>query len=510
MNHFLFFCGIVTVSLTNLCADWSDAETLSDQTYLDSPKIAVSSNNYEIAIWRALTSAYRVQARVYNGSTWSSAQFLSPDTQNAQNLAVAINDNGIGMVLWDDATTERVQASVFDGSSFGAYQTIPQPATNNFSPGLGLNNGNKALIGWVSETGGVNSLYGSVYNGTTFSSAANLSLATFYAPSGNYAPSIALNDQNQGVIAWQADTIGENQIIAIIYDNGEFGAPQPISSLGSTGAPKASINASGVVMVAWELGGNIYNAIYQNGAWSDPIAIYEGTDAQGDVVCVLNDYSVGVICWNTSGNLYGSFYENGAWADPVLISNSSQTPLQSLALALNDYEAVVAYMQPVSGINQIHVASSAGRAWSTPETLSPGAYISNTPDIAMNGDGKTTVIWQTIQSGSSYLADISQNQFYLQPPASFVGEVIKNRLPYRTQIFNFLSWEASPSLVVDVYNLSRNGSLLAVIGGSDLLVYEDQNVELKKSYTYSLESVIEGVATSQPITLTLQEPSIPA
>lgn len=190
---------------------------------------------------------------------------------------------------------------------------------------------------------------------------------------------------------------------------GTFGTPTTISALyTSLGSVTAAVSNNGTAAAGWSTSSSIQVALRSAaGTWSAPVTLTTGgwymnlqlkADAQGNGVMIWRQMtsppSVQAVTW-TSGGAFGA---------PVQLSSSSHgAGLPDLAM--NDAgSAVVTWQAPdTSNPNQVEWVSRApGGAWSAPAVLSPVQTQVWSPQVAIDGAGNMSAIWEQGNTAGAY------------------------------------------------------------------------------------------------------------
>lgn len=91
---------------------------------------------------------------------------------------------------------------------------------------------------------------------------------------------------------------------------------------------------------------------------------------------------------------------------------------------------------------------------------------------------------------------------YLQPPSDLQGVQLKNDFGFEYELYNQLTWTASPSLTVAGYFIYRDGEKIATVAASTT-TYQNHNQPRGVTVTYSVEAFDSNGNTSSVVTVTI-------
>ncbi len=92
---------------------------------------------------------------------------------------------------------------------------------------------------------------------------------------------------------------------------------------------------------------------------------------------------------------------------------------------------------------------------------------------------------------------------YLQPASNLQGEQKKNNFGFEYELYNQLTWTASPSPQTAGYIISRNGHKIAAVDAL-ITTYQDHNRPHNSSTTYTLVAFDQDGNTSSSISVTIE------
>jgi hypothetical protein len=271
--------------------------------------------------------------------------------------------------------------------------------------------------------------------------------------------------------------------------------------------------------------------------------IYNGsTDYPGSITIFNANFKVNgtlnqapiAVCRNLGiGTQRGTLSGKGTLSGNVFVNSGTIAPDAGEILTLGSLILSPAYpesntlgslvhieIDPSTVASQVVVNGSATLAGTLEIDLDPnaatGVYILLTSS-GLNGTfDAVTFTGPTPNYTLSYLPSGSPTfvQFELlppphlqvDPPSRFQGIQKKNDFGFVYEIYNQLSWKASPSAETVGYYLYRDAVRIAQLSASTLS-YQDHNREKGVSYLYTITAFNAEGVESQPVSIEIKEPS---
>ena len=242
----------LAVVVPGASAAWTPPQTLSPSTpYATQPHVAVGGNGDAVAVYlRGDGLTPRVEYLVRHGSTWSSVAFLTAEGVEADDPHVAMDDAGNALVVYRRlvagkwAIEGRLRSP--DGT-LGPAQRFSDPGQDAAEPRVAFDGSGDAVVAWRRSDGFTDRLQTRVRSAAgVLGPTATLSSVGDDAE----APSLAVDDAGDAVIAWQLSGGGvqARQRLA----DGTVGPKLAISTAGRPAQqPQVTRNQNGQGGIAW-------------------------------------------------------------------------------------------------------------------------------------------------------------------------------------------------------------------------------------------------------------------
>lgn len=220
-------------------------------------QIAINANGIAVAVWQESNGGFdNIFARTFNGSSWSVPTNLNnTQTVNASSPQVAINDNGTIVAVWTETNdgVDNVYARIFNGSTWStAFDLNNTQTLNASSPQVSINNNDVAIVVWTEHF----NIYSRVFEGTNWAASAH-NLNSNVAENGDY-PQIALNNNNIGIAVWQEQNGNATHVYARLFNGANWSLTSKDlnnDQLQNATLPQIAINDNETAIAVW----NEYN-----------------------------------------------------------------------------------------------------------------------------------------------------------------------------------------------------------------------------------------------------------
>lgn len=360
------------------------------------------------------------------GQNWADPRALSdnitPNGQVQTAPRLAINAKGETVIGW--AQFDGMRDQIFRSHYTEGFWADPLDLDDNISPSqiasdpvVAVSDNSDAVILWRQLDGAIHKIFRSEYRNGLWTDPNGP--AEFISPDGQDAgiPQIAMNANGEAVIVWEESNGAVLQIYRSEYRNGSWDDPTDLvndsitpDSTTAAANPRVALNDNGEAVIVWEqpiLGiSHILRSEYRDGLWNlVDIASPDGQGASSPRVA-LNNNGEAVIVWTQISDLekievFRSEYRNGAWTDPTDLSDNISPdgqPVMDPQVALSDNgDAVIVWTQSDGAHSQIFRSEFRNGDWDDPESLSdnisPDGAFAQTPQVHMNADGDTLIVW---------------------------------------------------------------------------------------------------------------------
>lgn len=374
----------------------------------------------------------------------------------AENPLVAMNKYGDMLLTWAQSDYFNVQGyqALYENRKW----TKPTSITDHFTfagsseedRAITLNDKNEASVFWKQTDGTNRALFLTDYedgqwNGPV-SSGSTLNVGGMPATQDHIV--IRSNALGEKIAVWTQTAGANTKLYKAEYRNGGWTLPTNlIDNINPDGTDvsrvDAAINDLGDIVIAWQQSDGTYERIYKSeyhsGIWTHPSSLIDeisktGTDAYEPKVAINNKGDAYVVWYqddNATVNRFQVFvaeYHQGVWSIPSSladnISPNGKNSKYPMVVANDAGEVKIASMYRVNdGVNVYQVAIQeklSGSGWSSPMILSSTYSTSNPskPQIGMDQDGNTLVVWALQNSGDVYKAEYRHGNWLLASLAS--------------------------------------------------------------------------------------------
>lgn len=378
---------------------WIDPPSLSDSISPKGRTAGVSSidiNRFGDAVlaWQQFDGSgvlqiFRSERRngVWSGPA-SLADNISPDTQPARNVDVAVNDSGDAVIVWqqsDGARTQIFRSELVEGEwsdPLDLMDNISPDGADAVSPKVALSNNGEAVIVWQQSVGLDQQIFRVERRGGVWTEVQDLD--DNISPDGTIAtqPQVVMNDHGEAIVVWRQTDGSTDQIFLSEYRNGVWTDPADLSdNISPDGVdgdehaetPQVAVDNQGDAVVVWtqyggEQGGlstRIYRSERREGEWMHPVDLSDSISPFGsnamDPDVAMNNLGEALIVWRQSDNqtfqTFLSEYRNGEWKDPQSLDDNislNGPPISEPRVVMNDVgDAVIVWVQSDGGFDQI-------------------------------------------------------------------------------------------------------------------------------------------------------------
>ncbi|MGD9998598.1 MAG: hypothetical protein AB7L17_03390 [Ilumatobacteraceae bacterium] len=372
---------------------WSTPVTLSDPAQnATQADVLINGSGEAMAIWRstASPSGTVIQASLFDGTNWDlTADTLSTNSGSPRGPQISVSPAGEFTIVWYrslNATTNQVESRQ---ATAGVY--TPPLASNPSELPLSTNEnaelsrvvadtaGNVTAL-WQGTIGGTTKVRASRFNGTTWSTPADVTPtgvalvddgdANTVGPFETLAPQLAVDPAGNATAVWQQTDGGSTRIMTSRSSNGvTWSAPAILSAAdGNALNPRVDADAAGNVTALWrrfDSGGFaiIQTARYSamSSTWGSVVDLSTGgRQSQGQRLAV-----------DAAGNVTAVWRRNNAQQESI-IQSSRFTP--------------------------------ATNSWSAARDLSAPGQDATSPSTDVDANGNVIVVWARINdSGFSVI-----------------------------------------------------------------------------------------------------------
>jgi hypothetical protein len=319
----LLITAVFTMPAGTLCQSWSPPMRVStDFSNGFGPGLTVDTLG---VVWCAWVPgpfiAGPIHVSHFSGGEWSDPDVVpAPPGRFFMNPTLTTDANGNIWAVGDD--DGGVYASFYDGISWSNAMEVPTGLSGGpASTAIGDGSGNL----WVTWTTLGRTVCSNCYDGNQWGIPAKLPVDTA-AENVNYSLAV----DHDGVVwsGWMTfSSGGRGGLYTSHRDNGNWGEPKLIDSLGGTG-PALVSDSSGRMWGAWRGldgagGSNVYVGIYEDSLWSPRRLIGSGPDSTGVCFPRMAAGRDGRIwlCFDRASNgdydVFACCYDGSEWTNPL-------------------------------------------------------------------------------------------------------------------------------------------------------------------------------------------------
>lgn len=336
--------------------------------------------------------------------TTQNSQWSNPELFGQAILAkTAVDNHGNSIIVWgrynySNSHYELVMSQLIAGI-WSEPKVISGNATNVYSPSVAMDNKGNAIIiweDWNRESGGgivITEFRDGVWSAPRFISQSPLDSIN--------PPSLAMNDNGKAVIVW-----AQNDIYISEYNNGTWSQPVAISSGGNNQYPKVLINNTGNAIITWSIsdgsysGSKLLSKEYINGFWTDVQIISAAVDVPiiyYDVVFDNNNNAI--VVWHqvegSTFRIYRNEYKALSWTGPNPVSPAGVYALYPKVAMDNNGNAIMAWQQSIGNLwqGQVYISELRSGLWNTPSQVSTPGIEAASPLIKMDDSGNAILLW---------------------------------------------------------------------------------------------------------------------
>ncbi len=298
---------------------------------------------------------------------------------------------------------------------------VSEDSLNSSNPQLAISGANQYLL-WQNETSGEEDIFFSKSAGGLWSSPENVSSNSGISTN----PKIAVDSSGDIHLVWQDDTSGDLEIYYKRYNGTSWSSVEDISDDDRRSVnPSIAVDSSDNPYVVWQSTTSDDTEIYfskNDGVWSSPANISNNTGDSSYPCAIADSTSKVHVVWveRSSGSSQIAYrrYDTGSWSSTGFISGSAvNADFPKIAVGSNNNPRST-WQEENSGRLEIFYANSTsnGDTWSSSEKVSSNTSNSKHPDIAVDDDGNTHLIWEDHRIASQGLTYRLRNNSGWQLP----------------------------------------------------------------------------------------------
>jgi hypothetical protein len=502
----LLFCTLIARSI--LFADElfnSPVQISNPGQNAESPSITIDSFGNTIILWVENEAVFSRTADTEGN--WSDPETISGGSASAPLIGADRNGNALAIWLEGGIVKSRVKSA--DQGWSATTTSLSQSGAS--SQMLSLDSSGNVAVVWLlsNQVQGVTGTVGGGWG----------SVATISA-SGASSPDVAVDSSGNAVCVWmQGAESSSNIYSSSLASGGNWSTPTMISASGDNCiSPRVEFSHSSnekaiSLWFSYEEASGYYSNVYAqaaslggSGSWTTPIKLSSPGQMDPNLLnigLVIDNNGNATAMWTNAENgsmislQFSSKPANGSWAAAQLLI--PQDPLSfSFGITSEDEGSVLAaWMQLDQDSGNLVVQAAVAPPFLTSQLMwGPYATISDGgsngyPCVAMNCLSNHSFIaacWLSYDSSIMTIQAATGGYDEPLPPSGLSVEQAETNYGLLTEVYNTLSWEASPTVGVAGYLIYRNGTYVDNVS-VDQLVWVDFNRIADQSVSYGVQAI---------------------
>jgi hypothetical protein len=411
---------------------WSRPVNVSEVVNIDeeSPLVDVDSAGNATAVWRR----YRGGKLIYEsavrqaGGPWSTPSRFFGGLEDAYGLQIAVDPLGNETAIWGRRVRRSWVVQSATRSVEGSWSVpVTLSAVGAFDALVAAGPEGNVTAVWLLER---EEGWRSVVQSATRSAGGSWSAPVTLSPPRKAArsPQIALDPQGGATAVWEEEYSGATQS-ATRPPGGSWSAPVTLSATGvRTAWPQVAVDSQGNATAVWA------GAVFSDdriqshriqiatrpagGSWSAPVSISQpGHRLVQDPQIAVSPQGDAIAIWQRSNGSYlvvqgATRPAEGGWSRPVDITTGYGRGGQHLQLVVDSWGNATAIWEGYDtrpGPNFAIQAAKhpSGGAWSRPTDISRWTNGPGEPQIAVDPQGRSTVIWVIGAKGGAVIQSVT-------------------------------------------------------------------------------------------------------
>lgn len=439
---FVFLC-LYNFVWSSASFSWNTTTNLSDPGVTNEPTAQVVSNDLDqaIAIWSRYNGNWFVETAysTNDGETWfAPLTDINPGTPASDPLPrVALNDNNAAIAVYNGSIHPFY--SVDGGQNWAASATPLGAGITVQEPQIVLQGENHAIACWTGAGGAIQSAY-SLDAGVNWTPSTGA-----FSGAGAAKSQVATNIIDESCLVYELG--GLIQGFYSVDGGATWTESSPLNLSGSTAsAPRLVLEDTGMAVAVWKrwdvsLAHTVIESVYSTDAgatWSSSqILSNPNEDADNPQVCLNSDGDT-IVVWESVSGIHTiqyvhSFDGGFSFSSPIILSfptDNSVTPDVSIN---DDGVSAIVYADTAEGIILASSSVDSGVTFSSPVALSSSTGIAGKPSLVVNGQDYAIAIW-AIDKSSFYTVQTIYGNFFNVFLAQGVNKLLFQR-DYVNRIF---------------------------------------------------------------------------
>ena len=447
---FLLFSSVWT-TLQDAQGAGSGTAIAEDVGEFCSARMAMDDDGDALIVWyqQGDTGKYDLYTRTYSDGSLGKVTSIEGLEGDSFSPCVAMNDDGMAIVVWsqrDEMLVFSVYAVICDEGVWGEPVLLSADSEDARQPWVAMNDEGMAMVVWEDHDEKGSGSYAIAYTGGSWGTATEL----HYLENATLMESrVVMNEDGDVAAAWYYLTTGGNyhfDIYASFYANGSWSEAAHLEGQDvDANSPRPAIDGDGNAIVVWYQGDNsghydIGFSSYLNSSWGEP-ATLDGLDGGSSVPEIdMNEDGKAVVVWvqtyDDCSVVNARTFTNGSWGATTAIEGMMGYAVRPNVSIDDDGDAFVGWYMEMEGSDSqsIYTIKLSGGKWGNVTELDSGDMDISSIDVMLSDDGDTLVLWT--QSDSS-----NGNSIYIDPDGA-------------SRSISFYYWAIVASFVIIVISIS--------------------------------------------------------
>lgn len=335
---------------------------------------------------------------------WQTPEVIAPDPESDAFPKICARNDGIIWSVWESGRSyingrSEIYGSYYNGNTWTDAMTIGPHTYWDYCPAIGFDNQNRPVTVWAGYNTGQYDLYYSIYTGSW---SARQLLHT-HDPAYDMRPSMMHDTVNRLWVVWESRRNLNSDIYASYFNGSVWTTPQQVTSTSADEKMPCIISDSlGHMWVFYSqrhaTKSEIWSSYYTGTQWltSGPIS---GTQEHAFHPCAAVDENGDIwVIWQSADNgnvdIYASVFD-GTWSTSVQLTTSSEGDLFPSLTTDTSGTIYLVYQSKAADNWDIYYTYCIDSTWALPEIVANLAGADINPQIACDSTGELWICWQS-------------------------------------------------------------------------------------------------------------------
>src|SRR6185437_14839201 len=320
---------------------WNAPTEVDSYTAVAQAGVAIDSRGHVSNVYQVLGGANNSTSSIYRNG----AQLATPAPPVVSDPQIGMPASGSFMTMWLSGPLVDTEAYKPTSNILANPNGLNWNSNPIYSGSLAVDSAGNALAAWIQVNGSnVPRLYLDRYNAATSAWSGTSALGSSSQPAATVAGSVATAiDGQYAVAAWIQSDGTTNSLYVSVYNGSSWSTAVAVNAANSSPSaqPTVAIDASGNAMVVWQQSDGTANSIYANhysvssGTWSGASLLESSSTAASNPSLKFDGSGNGFAVWSQGGALYEAHYSvsSGTWSTGAnLAANANAVSAPSLSV----------------------------------------------------------------------------------------------------------------------------------------------------------------------------------